>query len=284
MLRRALLAALLLALTSAGPAMARVAPSAALSGPATIKLGAKATFDASSSTHDPAGRIVEYAWDLEGNGRFDDVRKWPKITATMTTPGEVTVSVRVTDDEGETSIAVGHFFVEAPPAAPISPPVDPGDQPAVPGEEPVAAAPLGGSPALGIAPLDAVAQQWIVVGSPRRFAAINGAVRRRVGAVRAHGLWVNLLSDRAARFVLDVFVPRAAARRLGLKGRVVGRQVAVGHVVTRLRKGGQRPHRIVLPRGVRRALRAPLTLLVRGTATDGRGRRAAVSRAFALRR
>ncbi|MCW2991912.1 MAG: hypothetical protein JWM73_2506 [Solirubrobacterales bacterium] len=352
MARRAWPLALLLVLLAAGPAAARVKPVAALSGPAVIKAGTKATFDASSSTHDPAGKLVEYAWDLDGSGTFDDVRKGPTITTLMDVPGEVTVSVRVTDDAGATSIATGHFLVEGvPPTARIAVPSpvvagqpvtldasastsDSGDivayawdvdgtgfgadtaeptlttvfptpgtvtiglrvrdsasgervlrqaiEVVAPGAEAPAA--LGGSPEQGVAPLDLQAARWIRVGSDKHFAAINGAARRGLRTVRGGGLWVNLLADRAARFRLDVLVSRQGARRLGLRGKAVGRWVRVARVSTRLPVAGQRPFRVVLPRAVRRALRKPVTLFVRGTATDAGGHRSAVSRAFALRR
>jgi hypothetical protein len=352
MLRRALLAFAVLSLAVVAPAGARVAPVAALSGPATMKAGTKVTFDATSSTHDPAGSIVEYAWDLDGSGTFDDIRKTPTITTVMDTPGDVTIAVRVRDDAGLTSVAVGHFFVEGPPpVARLSVPSpvvagvpvtldasastassgtlvgydwdldgngfafsDPaptlpttfaasgavtvklrvrdsaGGQDVLtrtidvvaPGQTGPAGA-IGGAPEFGVAPLDAAGQKWIRVGSNRHFAAINGVARRGMRAVRAHGLWVNLLADRAARFALGVFVDRASARRLHLTGPVVGQQVRIARVATRLRAAGQRPFRIVLGARVRASLHAPLTLLVRGTATDARGRRSPVSRAFGLR-
>lgn len=359
MLRRALIGAALAALATAGPAAARVAPNASLSGPATVKAGEKATFSAGSSTADPAGSIVEYAWDLDGNGSFEEVRTTPKITIVPQTPGQQTISVRVRDDAGETSVATAYYLVQgAPPVPRLTVPapvvagepvtldasassspsgnvvasawnldgngfgadsaeptttttfptpgvftvvlrvrdsaegqatlrrditvVAPGeDSPAAPGD----AAPLGGDAQLGIAPLDTAAQQWLAVGSLTKFAAINGAARRRLGAVRSHGLWVNLLSDRPARFSLGVHVKKSVARRLGLKGRSVVRgHIRVARARHLLGAAGQRPYRLVLPRKVRRALRARVTLLVRGTATDAAGNRAAVSRAFTLRR
>lgn len=355
MLRRALIGAALAALATAGPAVARVAPNASLSGPATVKAGAKATFDATSSTTDPAGSIVEYAWDLDGNGSFEELRITPKIAIVPQTPGQQTISVRVRDDVGATSIATTQYLVQgAPPVARLTIPASvvagepvtldassssspsgaivayawnldgggfgpdsaeptttttfpaPGTFPVVlrvrdaaegqdtlrrdvvvvaPGDEAAPGGALGGAPQLGIAPLDPAAQQWLAVGSQNRFAAINGAAKRRAGAVRSHGLWVNLLSDRPAQFRLGVLVKRAVARRLRLRGTsVAGGYLRLAAARNRLAAAGQRPYRLVLPRRVRRALRAPVTLLVRGTATDAAGNRAPVSRAFTLRR
>ncbi|MFL5846980.1 MAG: PKD domain-containing protein [Solirubrobacteraceae bacterium] len=350
MLRRALLLTGVSVLAAAGPAAARINPVAALSGPATVKAGQKATFDASTSRADPSGSIVEFAWDLDGDGTFDEIRQGPRITIVPEVPGEQVIVVRITDDAGARSTTEGHYLVEGqPPVARVDVPSsvtagapvtldgsgsssESGDIVAyawnvdgdgfgpesadptlttvfaaggthtvvlrvrdaaqgqgtlrVPIEvaEPGGPAALGGSPELGIAPLDTLAQRWIKVGSPRRFAAIGGAARRRIGAVR-RGLWVNVLADRAARFDLAVHVRRADARRLGLRGpSVLAGYVRVAHSSYRLRVAGQRAFKLVLPRSVRRKLRAPVSLLVRGTATDGHGNRSRVSRSFALRR
>lgn len=268
MLRRALGIALLGALATAAPAAARTKPVAALSGPATVRVGVKATFDASSSRVDPSGEIVEYAWDLDADGTFEEIRRGSRITIVPEVLGEQVLSVRITDDAGATSTAVGHYLVEGEPVVPVTPEVP--ETPVAPESPGSAPAVLGGSPELGIAPLDGIARRWLTVGSRSRFAAVNGAVRRRIGAVR-RGLWVNLLSDRPARFAL-------AVRLRGAR-----RPVRVVRASTRLAVAGQRPLRIRLPRAVRRALRPGLTLLVRGTATGADGERAPVSRAFVLR-
>ena len=347
MLTRGLAAALLALVVVVAPAQARVKPVAALSGPATVDAGQKATFDATSSKVDPAGEIVEYAWDLDGDGAFEEVRQGPRITIIPEVPGPHELSVRVTDDAGASSTALGHYLVVGePPVARLTGPAEAvTGQPvtfdaagssspsgAIEGYQwdldgggwgtetarstttttfdrpgtytvalrvrdaalgygtarheivvsgPAVASALGGSAELGIAPLDGVARRWL---TNRRFAAINGAPRRRLAAVR-RGLWVNLLADRPVRFVLGVHLRRKAARKLGLRGK---REIA-GHVrVARKRHtlpvAGQRPVKIVLPPKVRRALRKPVRLLVRGVATDADGNRTTVSRAFALRR
>jgi hypothetical protein len=353
MLMRALIAIAGALLLSAGPASARINPIAAVSGPANVKVGNRATFDASSSKADPAGSIVEYAWDLDADGSFEEVRQGARIAIVPTVPGEQVIAVRVTDDVGATSVASTHYLVEgAPPVArlaaassavagaPVTLDASSSTSPSgaiagyqwnldglgfaaettqavmtttfsepglyevavrvrdtasgtatvrkiievvAPGTALPTGGALGGSAELGIAPLDTVAQRWVDVGSARRFAALGGAARRRVGAVRK-GLWVNLMSDRAARFTLGVHLRKADARRLGLRGKS---QVA-GHVrvaVSRqqLETAGQRAARVVLPARVRRALRAPLRLLVRGVAVDGAGNRSVVSRVFTLR-
>src|SRR5690242_18882539 len=99
MLRRALLLLVVLATAlTTSPAAARVATVAALSGPATLKAHSTAIFDAGSSTVDPAGKIVEYAWDVDGSGKFAIRRTTPTLSIQLDTPGDITISVRVTDD------------------------------------------------------------------------------------------------------------------------------------------------------------------------------------------
>lgn len=60
-------------------------------------------FDASESM-DPDGEIVEYEWDLDGDGSYDDGNE---VTSeyTYTQYGTYTVKLRVTDNNGETSVA-----------------------------------------------------------------------------------------------------------------------------------------------------------------------------------
>jgi PKD repeat protein len=91
------------------------APVASLSiAPATqVVAGTTITGDASAST-DPDGRIVRYAWDLDGNGQWGD--GGPQHTITLATPGDYVVGLRVYDDDGnmtETQAAV--HVSDAPP-------------------------------------------------------------------------------------------------------------------------------------------------------------------------
>ena len=65
----------------------------------------KVTFDASSSS-DPGGAIVDYRWDLDGDGTFE-TDTFGKPTATRSdyggTPSERKVALRVTDASGRSS-------------------------------------------------------------------------------------------------------------------------------------------------------------------------------------
>lgn len=266
MLNRAwLLAGAVMALVAA-PAQA--APVAALSAPARVKAGSPVTFDASSS----AGAIASYAWDLDGSGAFATATQGPKLTTTFGEAGSRTVAVRVRDAQGGSSIASVEIVVEAPPASPGGPGTG---EPAGPGTDGPAGAPapLGGDADAGIAPLSVPAQSWLDVGSSTRFAALAGAPRRRLGSVRRRGLWVNLLSDRPARFRLAVLVRRG------------GRLVRVRRATFVLPVAGQRAVRIRPNRRLRRALGGRRhRVVVRGTAMDLGANRTRVRRAFALRR
>jgi hypothetical protein len=335
------------ALAAFGTTAAAAKPVAALSGPATVQAGYKATFDASSSKATAPAELVEYAWDLDGDGSFEEVRRGPRITLVPEVPGRHAISVRVTDDGGESSTAVGQYLVTGdPPVAAFSAPDTATTGEPVTFDASASSSPLGaieayqwdldgsgwgeastrssvtttfdtpgtysvalrvrdeaqaqgtvrrqivvvgppvaetagGSEALGVAPLDPVARRWL---TKRRFAALAGSPRRSLAAAR-RGLWLTLLADRPARFVLGVHVPAAAARRLGLRGpREIARHVRIAKVRHALPVAGQRAYKIVFPRKVRRALRRPVRLVVSGYAVDASGHRAKVLRAFALRR
>jgi len=72
-------------------AIAQAAPS---SGPAPLNV----SFDGRSSI-DPEGGSLAYAWDLDGDGAFDDSTS-PTPTFTYSSPATVTVGLRVTDPGG----------------------------------------------------------------------------------------------------------------------------------------------------------------------------------------
>ncbi len=59
---------------------------------------------------DPDGTIVAGAWDLDGDGEFDDAAG-PVATVTFATPGPHTVSLRVVDDNGATAVATTEIAV-----------------------------------------------------------------------------------------------------------------------------------------------------------------------------
>jgi len=82
--------------------VANRAPTAAFSfSPTAPRTGDQVTFTSSST--DPDGSIASYAWDLNGDGNFDDsTLANPKTT--FATPGPHTVRLQVTDDNGATDV------------------------------------------------------------------------------------------------------------------------------------------------------------------------------------
>ncbi|WP_353633239.1 PKD domain-containing protein (plasmid) [Halobacterium sp. NMX12-1] len=79
-------------------------------------VGAPVTFDAIDSL-DPDGTVTTYEWDLDGDGGFE--RDGATATASFDEPGEQTVRVRVTDDDGATNETTVTVDVNALPSAAI---------------------------------------------------------------------------------------------------------------------------------------------------------------------
>jgi PKD repeat protein len=76
-------------------------PTAAFAGfPSSPSVGEEVTFV--SYSNDPDGRITAQAWDLDGDGAFDDA-SGAVVSRTFSVPGPNTVSLRVTDDKGAAS-------------------------------------------------------------------------------------------------------------------------------------------------------------------------------------
>jgi subtilisin-like proprotein convertase family protein len=93
-----------LATTKRVAVVVTTAPVAALSAPATARPGQLVTLDATAS-HDDEGPIAAYAWDLDGNGTFEqDTGATPATTVSWPDPGDHTVRVRVTDGDGATAV------------------------------------------------------------------------------------------------------------------------------------------------------------------------------------
>jgi PKD repeat protein len=69
-----------------------------------------------SSTTDPEGDLREQAWDLDGDGEFDDARG-DEVVYTFATAGTKVVRQRATDGAGGTAIGERTLAVTAPPKA-----------------------------------------------------------------------------------------------------------------------------------------------------------------------
>jgi glucose/arabinose dehydrogenase len=84
-------------------------------------LNLKVQFDGSAS-HDPNGETLTYAWDLDGDGQFDDsTAAAPSFT--YKTAKNVTVALQVKDQSGKTSVAKTVVYPgDTPPTAQITKP------------------------------------------------------------------------------------------------------------------------------------------------------------------
>ncbi|MEZ5121289.1 MAG: DUF6605 domain-containing protein [Solirubrobacterales bacterium] len=78
--------------------------------PNPVLSGHTVTFDASASS-DSDGDVVQYAWDLDGNGTYETSGDTPVVTHTYSSTGTVTVGLRVTDDGGATATTTGALTV-----------------------------------------------------------------------------------------------------------------------------------------------------------------------------
>ncbi len=98
-----------------------VGPIAAFSiTPAEALTGEPVTFDASAS-YDPDGKIVQFAWDFDGDGTFEECVATAKITHAFADNGSYTVRLEVTDDDGATDEASGMVKIKnRPPEAAFS--------------------------------------------------------------------------------------------------------------------------------------------------------------------
>ena len=113
------------------PAPANTAPSASFSASTlTPQTGVAVTFTDSSSDAD--GTIASRAWDLDGDGAYDDATG-ATATATYATAGDVTVGLRVTDDDGASSTTSRMVSVTAAPVVPAPPPSTGGENTVVNG-------------------------------------------------------------------------------------------------------------------------------------------------------
>ena len=79
-------------------------PSAAMTASTrTPAVGEQVAFDASGSTR-PDGTVEKFEWDLDGDGKFErDTGTDPVTSEVVPGPSQVTVTVRVSDDDGKST-------------------------------------------------------------------------------------------------------------------------------------------------------------------------------------
>lgn len=89
--------------------VATTAPTAGLTVPESVETGSQITFDASDSSDDH--EIVEYEWDLNGDGTVDETTTSPELTHDFESTGTHEVSVTAVDAAGQTDTATATIDV-----------------------------------------------------------------------------------------------------------------------------------------------------------------------------
>jgi plastocyanin len=75
-------------------------PVASFSAPLSAEQGSAVTLDASSSM-DPNGQALTYAWDFDGDGTFEETSTSATVVHAFPAPGSFTVGLRVTDSNDD---------------------------------------------------------------------------------------------------------------------------------------------------------------------------------------
>lgn len=88
-------------------------PAANFAAPAGATAGSPVPLDASGSS-DPDGRIVDYAWDLDGNGAFETAGGASPTLSPSLPAGRANIGLKVTDNRGGVAYATRSFTVAAP--------------------------------------------------------------------------------------------------------------------------------------------------------------------------
>jgi subtilisin-like proprotein convertase family protein len=97
--------------------IANRAPTAAFAAPAPLLAGVAGVFNATSSS-DPDGSIVDYAWDFDGNGTYETAGgSTPTISHQFASAGTYPVGLQVTDNNGATGTTSVSVHVTQPPLA-----------------------------------------------------------------------------------------------------------------------------------------------------------------------
>jgi PKD repeat protein len=145
--------------------------------------GDTVTFSSSSTASQ--GSITATEWDLDGDGTFADA-SGPEATWVFDTPGDHLVQMRVTQQNGRSSVAFAHIEVAAGPALPPdgSPPAD---------NPPAETPPAGTAPPTGSTGSGGTAAP----AKPRRMRPFP--IVRIAGVILPHGARVRILSVRAPR-------------------------------------------------------------------------------------
>ncbi len=231
--------------------------------PATVQVGQPVRLDASGSS-DPDGSIAEYRWDLDGNGSFETSTG---TTPTVTTggypnPGQITLSVKVIDDSGGSSVKGVPVTVAAPPGGGGSGGSGGSSGGSGSGGTRSGSGSSGGSG--GSSGGSGGSSGGGGSAAPRFAVGLSGAAIQRLKAALRRGIGLLAVANRAASGTLTMSVSAADARKLHLAGRKARRAVTIGTLRLALRAGRTAKPSIKLTRAAARTLRRakPHTLRV----------------------
>jgi subtilisin-like proprotein convertase family protein len=251
----------------------------------------------SATGTDPDGTVVAYAWDLDGDGAYEkSTGTVPATSATFANAGNVTVGVRVTDDDGGTGVKTMTLTVATPPedgggdgdggdggtstggtSTGAGGGTTTGTTPP-PGEQPAGPAPTEDEPTQPAGTPDPAPPT-----AERPFGAwVGGAAVQRTSGVVQKGLLVSCRSEVAVWCSLTATIAARDAKRLKL-GR---KDVVVAKTAVPVAEGTVVRLRLKLTAKARRALRGKggVRVLVRAVAGAADGRKVALTRVVLLRR
>jgi subtilisin-like proprotein convertase family protein len=268
-------------------AVSGLAPIAALTAtPNPVDTGATVVFDASGSS-DPDSTIVNYRWDLDGDNFFERdsgasasvSRSYPNATA-------LTARVRVTDDDGHSTVAAVNLSIHDPPAPPTDPGTGGADQGAgtSAGGGAGAGAGGGGDASGGGAAGGGGAGGGSGAGGARFTAALAAAPIQKLKAVMKAGVAATCRTSRAGRCTVRLELAGADARRLGLS-RSKAKTFVLARATVRTDAAKATKVALKLSRGAVTKLRraARVTVTVAGEAVDAAGNSASFRRAVLVR-
>jgi subtilisin-like proprotein convertase family protein len=266
-----------------------LAPVAALSAtPNPIETGAAVVFDASGSD-DPDSTIVNYRWDLDGDNFFErDSGDSPTVSRSYPNATALTARVRVTDDDGHSTVAAVNISIQGP----LAPPTDPGAGGADPGAGPTAgggagagSGGTGGGDGSGGTSGGGGAGGGSAGAVGARFtAALAAAPIQKLKAVMNGGVAATCRTSRAGRCTVRLELAGADARRLGLS-RSKAKTFVLARATVRTDSAKATKVALRISRAVAAKLRraARVTVTVAGEAVDAAGNSASFKRAVLLR-
>jgi hypothetical protein len=235
--------------------------------PNPVAVGALVSFDASGSTDD--GTIVGYDWDLDGNGTYETTGTSPTAARSYPNAGVVSVGLRLTDDDGRSTVTHVTVLVRGAGGG--------GPAPGSPGATPGGRTPAGGGGAEGGA-----------AGGPAAgalAASLAGSSIQKLKLITRKGLSLRCRADRAATCSVSATIPAAKARSLGLsKSRK--KAFVLGRASVQLRKAGTATITVRVAKRALAKLRriSRVSVLVTGKAADSGGGHAVLRRVVLLRR